>query len=106
MAVPGLLQISLLMMLASPFAAGQVAGGTTPDGAMIFAERCAVCHGKSGEGIAAAVTIAGPSLQAEHDVGRVMTTVVRGRAICRPSQECFPLRKFELYPSMFPPKLR
>jgi ubiquinol-cytochrome c reductase cytochrome c subunit len=78
MAVPGLLQISLLMMLASPFAAGQVEGGTTPDGAMIFAERCAVCHGKSGEGIAAAVTIAGPSLQAEHDVGRVMTAVESG----------------------------
>lgn len=74
----GLFPISLLLMLISPFAAGQVEGDTPPDGAAIFAQRCATCHGERGQGIAAVVSIAGPSLQAEHDVGRVMTAVESG----------------------------
>jgi ubiquinol-cytochrome c reductase cytochrome c subunit len=37
-----------------------------------------VCHGEKGQGVAAAVSIAGPSLQAEHEVGRVMTAVESG----------------------------
>ncbi len=49
-----------------------------PDGGAIFAQRCAACHGDRGQGIAAAVTIAGPSLQAEHDPGMVMTAVESG----------------------------
>lgn len=78
MPVPGFVRISLLMMLVSPFAAGQVKGGAPPDGAAIFADKCAMCHGERGQGIAAAVSIAGPSLQAEHDAGRVMTAVESG----------------------------
>lgn len=49
-----------------------------PDGAAIFSQRCSKCHGEKGQGIAAAVTIAGPSLQAEHDLGYVMTAVETG----------------------------
>jgi len=77
--VPTLLRISLLGMLVSQFAAGQrVEGDPASDGARIFAQKCSMCHGERGEGIAAAVTIAGPSLQAEHEVGRVMTAVESG----------------------------
>jgi ubiquinol-cytochrome c reductase cytochrome c subunit len=48
------------------------------DGAAIFSQKCATCHGDKGQGIAAAVTIAGPSLQAEHDMGDIMTAVESG----------------------------
>ena len=76
---PALLRIPLLAMLISPFAAGQqVVDDAPPDGAAIFAGKCSMCHGDKGQGIAAAVTIAGPSLQAEHEVGRVMTAVESG----------------------------
>jgi mono/diheme cytochrome c family protein len=37
-----------------------------------------MCHGAKGQGIAAAVSIAGPSLQAEHEVGQVMMAVETG----------------------------
>jgi ubiquinol-cytochrome c reductase cytochrome c subunit len=77
--VPTLLRIPLLAMLISSFAAGQrVESSVPPDGAAIFAQRCAMCHGERGQGIAAFVSIAGPSLQAEHDTGRVMTAVESG----------------------------
>lgn len=49
-----------------------------PDGATIFSQRCAKCHGTKGEGISSALTIAGPSLQAEHDAGAVMTAMEVG----------------------------
>ena len=78
MSVPRFFRISLLMMLASPFAAGQVESGPPPDGAAIFADKCAMCHGEKGQGIDAVVSIAGPSLQAEHDAGWVMTAVESG----------------------------
>jgi ubiquinol-cytochrome c reductase cytochrome c subunit len=47
-------------------------------GAAIFAQRCATCHGTTGEGLSGVVGIAGPSLKAEHDHGRVMTAVEFG----------------------------
>lgn len=50
----------------------------TPNGAMIFAERCSTCHGPTGGGISGIETIAGPSLQAEHDYGTVLTAVEVG----------------------------
>lgn len=52
--------------------------GAAADGAAIFSQRCSKCHGDRGQGIAAAVTIAGPSLQAEHDLGNVTTAVESG----------------------------
>lgn len=72
-------RIFFLIMLVSPFAVGQQAeGGMSSDGSAIFAQKCSMCHGDNGQGIAAAVTIAGPSLRAEHDLGKVMTAVESG----------------------------
>ncbi len=52
--------------------------GASSDGGAIFSQRCSECHGDQGQGIAAAVSIAGPSLKAEHDLGHVMTAVETG----------------------------
>lgn len=49
-----------------------------PEGQQIFSQRCARCHGERGEGISAAVSYAGPSLQAEHNAGNVMTALEVG----------------------------
>jgi ubiquinol-cytochrome c reductase cytochrome c subunit len=68
----------LLAWLACGFAFGQQGQGAEANGADIFSQKCAVCHGEKGQGIAAAVTIAGPSLQAEHNVGTIMTAVESG----------------------------
>ena len=64
------------MLLSCGLAAGQEPAA--PDGAAIFSQRCSECHGDRGQGIAAAVTIAGPSLQAEHDPGKVMVAIETG----------------------------
>lgn len=58
--------------------AQQAANAGSPDGKAIFEQRCAKCHGEYGQGISAVVSIAGPSLQAEHDRGRVITAVETG----------------------------
>jgi ubiquinol-cytochrome c reductase cytochrome c subunit len=50
----------------------------SPDGKQIFEQHCTECHGQQGQGISAAVTYAGPSLQAEHDPGEVMTAIETG----------------------------
>lgn len=50
-------------------------------GAAVFARHCAMCHGQQGEGVSALVTIAGPSLQAEHDLNQVLTAVRQGRDV-------------------------
>lgn len=76
--ISGYLQVCLIASLMCGTAAGQQAGVTPADGATIFAQRCAHCHGDRGQGIAAAITIAGPSLHAEHDLGKVMTAVESG----------------------------
>ncbi len=74
-----LLKVCLAMLLFCGFAAGQEpATATGPEGAAIFSQRCSRCHGDKGQGLAAAVTIAGPSLQAEHDLGNVMAAVESG----------------------------
>jgi ubiquinol-cytochrome c reductase cytochrome c subunit len=74
--------ISLVLLclgaLSSQIALGQAAKGASPDGKAIFLSRCAKCHGPKGEGISAAITIAGPSLQAEHNPGMVMTAMEVG----------------------------
>lgn len=78
-AIPGWLKLSLTGLLFCGLAAGQQPSGiASPEGAAIFSQRCSMCHGDRGQGIAAAVTIAGPSLQAEHDLGNVMTAVESG----------------------------
>jgi len=77
--VPAIVGMYLLASTACRFAAGQQPEEVKPpDGAAIFSQKCAMCHGATGQGIAAAVTIAGPSLQAEHDVGTVMVAVESG----------------------------
>jgi ubiquinol-cytochrome c reductase cytochrome c subunit len=48
------------------------------DGGAIFAQHCARCHGTRGQGISAVVSIAGPSLRAEHDPGVVITALEVG----------------------------
>lgn len=71
-----------IVLLIAPVACLPALCAQTPasvsDGATIFAERCAKCHGTKGEGVSAALTIAGPSLQAEHQAGRVITAMEVG----------------------------
>jgi ubiquinol-cytochrome c reductase cytochrome c subunit len=57
--------------LAAPCALGQ-------NGAAIFAQRCAKCHGDRGQGISALIGVAGPNLQAEHNPGDVVTAMEVG----------------------------
>lgn len=76
---PGLLAPALLLSLALPSAFGQQnPGAPTPDGAAIFHDRCAKCHGEQGQGISSVITIAGPNIQAEHNMGQVMAAVEVG----------------------------
>lgn len=56
----------------------QSEGAAAPNGQAIFSQRCARCHGEKGEGISAALSIAGPSLQAEHNAGLAMTAMEVG----------------------------
>lgn len=49
-----------------------------PNGASLFAQHCAECHGDHGQGVSALVSIAGPNIQAEHDEGQVMAAVEAG----------------------------
>lgn len=66
------------MLAATPSGAVAEAASSPPQGAEIFHQHCAKCHGDRGEGISALATIAGPSLQAEHQPGRVMAAVEVG----------------------------
>lgn len=68
----------VLTPTASATIASSAAGAAVPDGKAIFAARCAICHGDSGQGRSAAATIVGPSLQAEHDYGHVLASVELG----------------------------
>jgi ubiquinol-cytochrome c reductase cytochrome c subunit len=47
-------------------------------GGAIFSQRCAKCHGDAGQGISSIASIAGPSLQAEHNPGMVQTAMEVG----------------------------
>lgn len=66
------------LFLFSAVCFSQQAPSSIPDGKQIFSQQCAKCHGERGEGVSAAVTYAGPSLQAEHNAGRVMTALEVG----------------------------
>lgn len=75
----GCLRVCLTVLLSCGVAVGQrQSSNAHPEGALIFSQRCSKCHGDKGQGIASAVTIAGPSLQAEHDLGSVMAAVESG----------------------------
>jgi ubiquinol-cytochrome c reductase cytochrome c subunit len=77
--VPGFFFVWIAALLWCEVAAGQQPSSpVSPDVAAIFAQQCSRCHGDRGQGIAAAVTIAGPSLQAEHDMGHVITAIETG----------------------------
>ena len=79
MFVPLIARTTALTLITASFAfAQQPPNSTSPHGRAIFSVRCAKCHGEHGEGISAAMTIAGPSLQAEHDHGEVMTALETG----------------------------
>jgi ubiquinol-cytochrome c reductase cytochrome c subunit len=75
---PGLI-VSLSFVLAglSPIFA-QTPPPASPNGAALFTQHCAQCHGDQGQGISAIVSIAGPDIQAEHDEGQVLTAVEVG----------------------------
>lgn len=70
--------VFLLIAVMSQFTICQETESLPPNGAAIFSHRCASCHGAKGEGVSAVVTIAGPSLQAEHDRGAVVTAMEIG----------------------------
>lgn len=77
------LRLTLCVLILMPLTSGvalcqQPEGGGAPDGAAIFAQHCAVCHGDHGQGISSIISIAGPSLQAEHNHGKVMLAVETG----------------------------
>lgn len=73
------LAFSLLISLTTQLAFCQPAAvRPPPNGQAIFAQRCATCHGETGGGISAIISIAGPSLKAEHDHGAVMTALEVG----------------------------
>lgn len=76
--ISSLARLWLFASLVCGFAAGQQPQGVTANGVAIFSQKCAVCHGDKGQGVAAAVTIAGPSLQAERDIGTIMTAIESG----------------------------
>lgn len=70
--------IFVLALLPAQLALGQLNGGPLSDGQILFLEKCAKCHGENGEGISALINIAGPSLQAEHERGRVIAAMEIG----------------------------
>ena len=72
------LGLAFAALLAGSACFCQQSASPHPDGGQIFSHYCAKCHGQHGEGISAAVTYAGPSLQAEQNAGNVMTALEVG----------------------------
>ncbi len=72
---------ALITVLIVSCVSAQQPAPTGLPGQAVFAARCAVCHGDEGQGVSARVTIAGPSLQAEHDVRAVISAVRDGRGV-------------------------
>ncbi|MGH9588416.1 MAG: c-type cytochrome [Acidobacteriaceae bacterium] len=70
--------VLILMPLTSGVALCQQPEDGAAEGAAIFSQHCAVCHGDYGQGISSMISIAGPSLQAEHNRGMVMMAVETG----------------------------
>ena len=80
-----LMRLPRIAFLATFLLARCVVAEQTPTpgspGQVVYAARCAVCHGDQGQGVSARVTIAGPSLQAEHNINAVIATVRDGRGV-------------------------
>jgi ubiquinol-cytochrome c reductase cytochrome c subunit len=70
------------IFLASQTALGQQPEpGSSPNGSAVYLKRCSTCHGTAGQGISGVISIAGPSLQAEHDRRTVVNMVRSGKGI-------------------------
>ncbi len=85
----------LLAFIGTPSARAQEfeqKGDAPPDGATIFRQNCAKCHGPTGQGVNAMLTIAGPPLTAVHDRQKAVAMVLHGKGVM-PSFE--PLLSFE-----------
>lgn len=76
-----------ILLLISIAAAAQCAfcqrtgASSSIDGAAIFAQNCAKCHGDKGEGVKAMVSMAGPPLQAVHDRELILERVREGKGV-------------------------
>ena len=74
--------VALLLILCVPLTAWGEPAENPSDafvhGQQIFSRRCAACHGDDGQGISGVVSIAGPNLQAEHNLGQVLAAVEVG----------------------------
>ncbi len=68
----------LLCLLTCQLAFSQQTESQPLNGEAIFLQRCAKCHGEKAEGVSAVITVAGPSLQAEHNPGEVMAAMEIG----------------------------
>jgi ubiquinol-cytochrome c reductase cytochrome c subunit len=71
-------RVLLPVLLLSPFVLSQETESAVPDGKALFLQHCAKCHGETGQGVNAAITFAGPNIQAVHDSGSVMTAMEVG----------------------------
>ena len=70
--------LAVLFLIAPQIALCQQGQNSSPNGQAIFLIRCAKCHGFKGEGVSAAITVAGPSIQAVHNPGDVMMAMEVG----------------------------
>ncbi|HEX5412608.1 MAG TPA: c-type cytochrome [Terriglobia bacterium] len=70
--------LAVLFLFAPRVLVCQEGQNSPPNGQAIFLIRCAKCHGFKGEGVSAAISLAGPSLQAVHNPGAVMTAMEVG----------------------------
>ena len=77
-AVPVYFCLAFLFAVTPQILLSQQGQNSPPNGQAIFLIRCAKCHGFKGEGVSAAITMAGPSLQAVHNPGAVMTAMEVG----------------------------
>ncbi|MGA9885600.1 MAG: c-type cytochrome [Candidatus Acidiferrales bacterium] len=59
----------------------QPVSGFSSDGRALYQKNCENCHGALGHGISGIISIAGPSLQAEHDRQTVLDRVQTGKGI-------------------------
>lgn len=69
-----------LLALPGSLGAQQSPAAGSP-GQAVFVLHCAQCHGEQGEGVSARVSIAGPPLEAEHNLRYVMESVRDGRGV-------------------------
>lgn len=90
----------LLCLLTCQLAFSQQTESQPLNGEAIFLQRCAKCHGEKAEGVSAVITVAGPSLQAEHNPGEVMAAMEIDQATCLNSLTCFRFSRCGRWPIM------